>query len=122
MKKIYSYFNTLICFSFLFILNSCSASTSLVLSSTLGSLAEKCEINYYSSIKDNAIPVNGLSLYDSTGRIPNELFVAYSTANSFLENNVKYLIKTETAADIDPDWWKLITHFSRRIKEADQKR
>jgi hypothetical protein len=119
MKKIYFYFNTLICVSFLFILDSCSANTSLALSSTLGSLASKNEIKYYNSINDNVMHANSANIFVTVGWIPNGVFVSYSATNSFLECNVPYL--TKTVADIDPDWLKFITHFSGRIKDANQK-
>jgi hypothetical protein len=121
MKKFYSYFNTLICFSFLFILNSCSANTSSALSTIPGTMATIDEINCYNPQIDETKLENKKNLCTSGSGTPNDLFVDYSATNSFPESNVICLTKTQIVDDIDPDWLKLIPHFSGRIEGVGQK-
>lgn len=113
MKKIYSNFNALICFSFLFILNPCNANTSVVLNGYLGSASNEIKFNDLSHYTLRS--TNSTNIYTTGGEISNELF-----ATTILSKySVPCLI--ETVPDIDPDWLKFIPHFSRRIIGSSQK-
>jgi hypothetical protein len=74
MKKFYSGLSTLICFSFLFALNSCTTDPSILSSDTTESVGSNKEILYYNSKKADAMPTNTENPYDSDGRIYHELF------------------------------------------------
>jgi hypothetical protein len=74
MKKFYSGLSTLICFSFLFVLDSCTTDPSIVSSDTPESVGSNKEILYYNSKKADAMPINTENPYDSDGRMYHELF------------------------------------------------
>ncbi|SEA25671.1 hypothetical protein SAMN05443667_10312 [Flavobacterium gillisiae] len=86
MKKFYLGFSTLICLFVLFTLASCTIDSPLVSGDTLGNEDAKNEIQYYSPRKGEAFPVT--------------------------ESLSTYVSATETGEDVDPDWKKLITHFT----------
>lgn len=74
MKKFYSGLSTLICFSFLFTLNSCTTDPSFVSSYTPESVRSNKEILYYNSKKADVMPANTENPYDRDGRMYHELF------------------------------------------------
>ena len=74
MKKFYSGLSTLICFSFLFTLDSCTTDPSIVSSDTPESVVSNKEIPYYNSKKADTMPANTENPYDSDGRMYHELF------------------------------------------------
>lgn len=74
MKKFYSGLSTLICFSFLFTLNSCTTDSSFVSSDTPESVGLNKEVLYYNSKKADVMPTNTENPYDSDGRMYHELF------------------------------------------------
>ena len=74
MKKFYSGLSTLICFSFLFVLDSCSTDTPFVSSDTPERIGLNKEILYYNSKKVDEMPTNTDNPYDSDGRMYYELF------------------------------------------------
>jgi hypothetical protein len=74
MKKFYSGLSTLICFSFLFVLDSCSTDPSIVSSDTPESVESKKEILYYNTKKVDEMPANIENPYDSDGRMYHKLF------------------------------------------------
>lgn len=73
MKKFYSGLSTLICFSFLLTLDSCTTDPSVVSSDTPGSVVSNKELLYYNSKKADAMPTNTKNPYDSDGRMYHEL-------------------------------------------------
>ncbi len=74
MKKFYSGLSTLICFSFLFTLDSCTTDPSIVSSDTPEGVVSNKEILYYNSKKADTMPANTENPYDSDGRMYHELF------------------------------------------------
>lgn len=107
MKKFYPGFSTLICLSFLFTLDSCTTDPAFVSDDTLGKVDVKNENPYYNSRKEDVVPVNSEDSFASTARIPNKLFEAHYSPDS-----ISTYSTTETDNIIDPDWKKLITHFT----------
>jgi hypothetical protein len=108
MKKIYSCFSTLIFFSFLFTLNSCRANSSLLLDTSLGNVNAEKEINYYKSIKDDAITTNIENLYDSAVSYNNDFATNHTVSLHSLEGMPAYAVTIDPFGPIDPDWRKLI--------------
>jgi hypothetical protein len=81
MKKFYSGLSTLICFSFLFVLDSCSTDPSIVSSDTPESVESKKEILYYNTKKVDEMPTNTDNPYDSDGRMYYELFKNHNASD-----------------------------------------
>lgn len=77
MKKFYSSLSTLICFSFLFTLDSCTTDTPFVSSDTPESVGSNKEILYYNTKKVDEMPANTENPYDSDGRMYHKLFKNY---------------------------------------------
>jgi hypothetical protein len=81
MKKFYSGLSTLICFSFLFVLDSCSTDPSIVSSDTPESVESKKEILYYNTKKVDEMPTNTDNPYDSDGRMYCEIFKNHNVSD-----------------------------------------
>lgn len=81
MKKFYSGLSTLICFSFLFTLNSCTTDSSFVSSDTPESVGLNKEVLYYNSKKADVMPTNTENPYDSDGRMYYELFKNHNASD-----------------------------------------
>lgn len=107
MKKIYLGFSTLFCLTILLTLDSCTTDSDLVSDDTLGTVDVKYENPYFNSKKENGVPVNVKAPYVTGGRIPNSLFGT---------DQVPDRVITPSSAEgdkiIDPDWKKLVTHFT----------
>jgi hypothetical protein len=86
MKKFYLGFSTLICLSVLFALASCTTDSPLVESDTIGMSDAKKENFYYTPRKGDTV-----------------------LATESLSTNTVTMQADET---VDPDWKKLITHFT----------
>ncbi|WP_369765299.1 hypothetical protein [Flavobacterium sp. WC2429] len=86
MKKFYSGFSTLICLSVLFSLASCTTDSPFVEGDTIGKADVKNEIPYYATKKGDTV-----------------------FATESLSTNTVTMQADET---VDPDWKKLITHFT----------
>jgi hypothetical protein len=99
MKKFYSGLSTLICFSFLFVLDSCTTDTSFVSSDTPESVGSKKEILYYNTKKADAMPTNIENPYDSDGRMYHELFKNDYASNGSKDasSSVSSAVATKTA-------------------------
>ena len=99
MKKFYSGLSTLICFSFLFTLDSCTIDPSMVSSNTPESVVSGREILYYNTKKANAMPANTENPYDSDGRMYHELFKNNSKSDVLqgLNSSVSRYVVTKTA-------------------------
>ncbi|MDI5887408.1 hypothetical protein [Flavobacterium yafengii] len=102
MKKFYSGISTLICFSFLFVLDSCTTDSSIVSSDTPERIGSNKEILYYNSKKANEMPTNTENPYDSDGRMYYELFKNYGSdglqdARSSVSSPVASLACTKTS-------------------------
>ena len=108
MKKNYSCFSTLIFFSFLFTLNSCSANSSLPLDTSLGDVNADKEINYYKLIQDDGITVSIENLDDSTVSYNNDFATNHTVLQHSLKDMPAYAVTIDPFGPIDPDWRKLI--------------
>lgn len=86
MKKFYSGFNTLICLTVLFALASCTTDSPLVAGDIVGKSDMKNENPYYTTKKGDTV-----------------------LATESLSTNTVTMQADET---VDPDWKKLITHFT----------
>ncbi|RBN50333.1 hypothetical protein [Flavobacterium psychrolimnae] len=106
MKKFYPGFSTLICLSFLFTLDSCTADSPYVSDETLVKVDAKNEYPYYDSRKEDLVHANSEDTYASTKRIPNAILEAYHAPDSIITYSA-----TDADKIIDPDWKKLITRF-----------
>ena len=107
MKKFYPGFSTLICLSFLFTLDSCTTDPAFVLDDTLGNVDTKNGNPYYNSIKGDVGSANLVDPYASADGIQNKLLETYHASDS-----ISTYSTTEADNIIDPDWKKLITHFT----------
>lgn len=98
MKKFYSGLSTLICFSFLFVLDSCSTDSSIVSSDTPESVESKKEILYYNTKKVDEMPTNTDNPYDSDGRMYYELFKNHNASDGLQDasSSVSSLVATKT--------------------------
>jgi hypothetical protein len=119
MKKIYRSLGTLMCMSFLFTLNSCTADTPFVSDDTAGKLDPKNEIHHFNSRKTDAVPAKMGNSHVSAGQIHNELFEVHYAAESFPESISIYSVQAEAQKTVDPDWKNLITHFIETEGETD---
>ncbi|MDI6047030.1 hypothetical protein [Flavobacterium yafengii] len=99
MKKFYSGLSTLICFSFLFTLDSCTTDPSFVSSDTPESVGSKKEILYDNFKKTNAMPSNTENPYDLDGRMYYELFKNDYASNGSKDasSSVSSAVATKTA-------------------------
>ena len=103
MKKFYSGLRTLICFSFLFTLDSCTTDPSFVSSDTPESVGANKGILYYNSKKADVMPTNTENPYDRDGRMYHELFKNHNAsdglqdASSSVSSTVASVTYTKTA-------------------------
>ena len=86
MKKFYSGFSTLICLTVLFALASCTTDSPFVAGDTIGKADTKNENPYYTTKEGDTV-----------------------LATESLSTNTVTMQADET---VDPDWKKLITHFT----------
>lgn len=103
MKKFYSGLSTLICFSFLFVLDSCSTDPSIVSSDAPERIGSNKEILYSNSKKADEMPTNTENPYDSDGRMYHKLFknpdvsVGLQDASSSVSSLVASVAYTKTS-------------------------
>lgn len=107
MKKIYLGFSTLFCLTILLTLDSCTTDSVLVSDDPLGTVDGKNENPYFNSKKENGVSVNVKAPYVTGDRIPNTAFGAHQVPDSITTYS-----STEGDKIIDPDWKKLVTHFT----------
>lgn len=107
MKKIYSGLITLICFSFLFTLDSCTTDTSNLSSATPNSLGADNESSTYNLRNGDAMPSNSENPYDKDWRIPTKLSQDYAAENSIVASDGSIVhapiaVNSLRGADYDP--------------------